>query len=77
MIETKQLKGSKVEQILEEKIEIQNGNVVKKKAPPPPYVPPIPFSQRLKKVKLDEQFTKFLNIFKKLEISIPFVETLA
>ena len=28
------------------------------------YHPPIPFPQRLKKTKLDGQFSKFLNMFK-------------
>ena len=47
------------------------------------YHPPIPFPQRLKKTKLDEQFPKILNfpkilkIFRKLEINIPFAEALA
>ena len=41
------------------------------------YHPPIPFPQRLKKTKLDEQFTKFMNMFRKMEINIPFVEALA
>ena len=41
------------------------------------YRPLIPFPQRLKKTKLDEQFTKFMNMFRKLEINIPFAEALA
>ena len=41
------------------------------------YQPPIPFPQRLKQSKLDDQFAKFLNMFKKLEINIPFSEALA
>ena len=41
------------------------------------YQHPIPFPQRLKQSKLDSQYAKFLNVFKKLEINIPFVETLA
>ncbi|KAL2541591.1 Uncharacterized protein Adt_02569 [Abeliophyllum distichum] len=41
------------------------------------YVPPIPFLQRMKKYKLDKQFEKFLEVFKKLLINIPFVDTLA
>ena len=41
------------------------------------YQPPIPFAQRLKQSKLDNQFAKFLTMFKKLEINIPFVEALA
>ncbi|GKV39994.1 hypothetical protein SLEP1_g47678 [Rubroshorea leprosula] len=42
-----------------------------------PYVPPIPFPHRLKQQKLDKQFAKFLDIFKKLHINIPFADALA
>ncbi|KAL5754189.1 hypothetical protein ACOSP7_022409 [Xanthoceras sorbifolium] len=49
--------------------------------PPPPevkaYVPPIPYPQRLKKHKDEKSFTKFLEVFKKLYINIPFAEALA
>ena len=41
------------------------------------YQPPISFPQRLKYSKLDSQYAKFLNTFKKLEINIPFAEALA
>ena len=41
------------------------------------YQPPIPFPQRLKQSKMDGQYAKFLNVFKKLEINIPFAEALA
>ena len=44
---------------------------------PPLIVPSLPCPQRFKKAKLDEQFTKFLNIFKKLEVNIPFANALA
>ena len=40
------------------------------------YVPHVPFSQRLKKSKIDDQFSKFLNMFKKIEVIIPFAEAL-
>ena len=40
------------------------------------YQLPITFSQRLKQTKLDNQYAKFLNMFKKMEINIPFVEAL-
>ena len=40
------------------------------------YNPPVPFPQRLQKAKLEEQFSKFLNMFKKIEINIPFSEAL-
>ena len=37
----------------------------------------IPFPQRLKQSKLDGQYAKFLNAFKKFEINICFAEALA
>ena len=37
---------------------------------------PISYPQRLKKSKLERQFAKFLDIFKKLHINIPFLEAL-
>ena len=37
---------------------------------------PISYPQRLKKNKLDKQFTKFMEVFKKLHINIPFVDAL-
>ncbi|CAL2240361.1 unnamed protein product [Prunus armeniaca] len=43
---------------------------------PKSYVPPIPFPQRLKKNKKEAQFSKFLEIFRKLQITIPFGEAL-
>ena len=36
----------------------------------------MPFPQRLQKEKREEQFSKFLEIFKKIEINIPFVEAI-
>ena len=36
----------------------------------------IPFPQRLRKSNLDKQFSKFLEVFKKLHINIPFAEAL-
>ena len=38
--------------------------------------PPIPYPQHLKKNKLDKQFTKFMEVFKKLHINIPFANAL-
>ena len=40
------------------------------------YNPPVPFPQRLQKEKLEEQFSRFLNMSKKIEINIPFSEAL-
>ena len=36
----------------------------------------LPFPQRFQKKKIDAQFSKFLDIFKKLEINLPFAEAL-
>ena len=40
------------------------------------YTPAVPFPQRLQKAKKEEQFSKFLEIFKKIEINIPFAEAI-
>ena len=40
------------------------------------YTPTVPFPQRLQKAKKEEQFSKFLEIFKKIEINIPFAEAI-
>ena len=37
---------------------------------------PVPYPQRLKKNKLDKQFTKLMDVFKKLHINIPFADAL-
>ena len=50
---------------------------MKKKEEMQAYKPPIPFPQRLHKSKMEEQFSKFLNMFKKREINIHFSEALA
>ena len=40
-------------------------------------MPSVRFPQRLHKSKMDDQFSKFLNLFKKLEVNSPFAEALA
>ena len=40
------------------------------------YTPAVSFPQRLQKARREEQFSKFLEIFKKIEINIPFVEAI-
>ena len=40
------------------------------------YTSAVPFPQRLQKTKRMEQFSKFLEIFKKIEINIPFAEAI-
>ena len=51
------------------------GEETKAKDCPQP-IAPIPYPQRLKKYKLDKQFTKFMEVFKKLHINIQFVDAL-
>ena len=36
----------------------------------------MPFQHRLQKARREEQFSKFLDIFKKIEINIPFAEVI-
>ena len=50
--------------------------VLKKKEEVQAYKPQVPFPQRLQKAKLEEQFSRFLNMFKKMEVNIPFSEAL-
>ena len=40
------------------------------------HTPTMPFPQRLQKAKREEQFSRFLDIFKKIEINIPFAEVI-
>ena len=51
------------------------GNTTEAKDNPQP-IAPIPYPQRLKKHKLDKHFTKFMEVFKKLHINIPFADAL-
>ena len=43
---------------------------------PPPYVPKIPYPQRIRQKKNDEKFSKFLDMLKNLHINVLFVEAL-
>jgi hypothetical protein len=61
-----ELKEKKNEEIVENKKEEKQNTVI----------PSVPFPQRLQKQKLDKQFSKFLEVFKKLQINIPFADAL-
>ena len=50
---------------------------LKKKEEMQAYKPVIPFLQRLQKEKMEEQFSRFLEMFKKIEINIHFAEALS
>ncbi|XP_027357501.1 uncharacterized protein LOC113866902 [Abrus precatorius] len=41
------------------------------------FIPPLPYPARLKKDKDDEQFGKFLSLFRQLHINLPFFDALA
>ena len=67
--EEKVEKNSQLEQLKE-------SNDQKKKEGVPDYTPAVPFPQRLQKSRREEQFSKFLDIFKKIEINIPLAEVI-
>ena len=54
----------------------EGSNEQKQKERVPAYTPTVPFPQRLQKAKREEQFSRFLDIFKKIEINIPFAEVI-
>ena len=68
--EEKTEKNSQLEQLIE-------SNDQKKKEGVSAYTPAVPFPQRLQKSRREEQFSKFLDIFKKIEINIPFAEVIS
>ena len=68
--EEKEEKNNQLEQL-------KGSNDQKKKEGVPAYTPAVPFPQRLQKSRREEQFSKFLDIFKKIEINIPFAEVIS
>ena len=48
----------------------------KQKERVPTYTPTVLFPQRLQKAKREEQFSRFLDILKKIEINTPFAEVI-
>ena len=67
-------KETEKEEVHTEK-QVEKGKL-KKKEELQAYMPAAPFSQRLQKEKIKEQFSRFLDMFKKIEINIPFAEAL-
>ena len=68
--EEKEEKNSQLEQL-------KGSNDQKKKEGVLAYAPAVPFPQRFQKSRREEQFSKFLDIFKKIEINIPFAEVIS
>ena len=60
---------------MQQEQQVEKGNLRKNKEVKA-YSPQVPFPQRLQKAKLAEQFSRFLNMFKKIEINVPFFEAL-
>ena len=60
---------------MQQKKQVEEGDL-RKKEEVQAYKPQVPFPHRLKKAKLEEQFSRFLNMFKKIEVNIPFLEAL-
>ena len=72
---------SKPEKTTEAKKKIQTkqpegSSEQKQKERVPAYTPTMTVPQRLQKAKREEQFSRFLDIFKKIEINIPFAEVI-
>ncbi|XP_073057020.1 uncharacterized protein [Primulina eburnea] len=59
-----------------EEVETEGSKAEAEIEQPPVFQPILPYPQRFKKKKLDEQFAKFLEIFKKIHINIPFADAL-
>ena len=55
------------------KKQLEKGKL-KKKEELQAYIPDVPFPQRLHKAKMEEQFSRFLDMVKKIEINIPFAK---
>lgn len=85
----KQLEGQKTENLLAKEVETDSENKVVEYRPGEEkqeekgkpvnesiVYPPPPFQQRIQKQKLDKQFAKLLEVFKKLHINIPFAEAI-
>ena len=66
-------KAKKEEVQTEQKVE---KGELKKKEEKQAYMLTVPFPQRLQKAKMEEQFSRFLDVFKKIEINLPFIEAL-
>ena len=67
------------EETEKEKVQIEQRverEELKKKEDKQAYMSVVPFPQRLQKAKIEEKFSRFLYVFKKIEINVPFSEAL-
>ncbi|XP_050919232.1 uncharacterized protein LOC127136752 [Lathyrus oleraceus] len=65
-----------VERQKDQKVKDKGEDKDKVYVPPTPYKPPIPFPQRLKQTKIDNQYKKFIKVIEKLHVEIPFTEAI-
>ncbi|GJY51714.1 reverse transcriptase domain-containing protein [Tanacetum coccineum] len=56
---------------------IQNPKPVKETTLPKPYKPRIPYPQRLRKEKMEDQYGKFLDVIRAVRINVPLIDVLA
>ncbi|XP_050888721.1 uncharacterized protein LOC127093866 [Lathyrus oleraceus] len=69
--EVEELEGQK-DQEVKDKGEDKDKVIV----PPSPYKPPIPYPQRLKHTKIDNQYKKFIKMIEKFHVEIPFTKVI-
>nr|XP_009788426.1 PREDICTED: uncharacterized protein LOC104236239 [Nicotiana sylvestris] len=67
---------NKIESKFPKKQKNKGKNVQENKLITNPHFVPLPFPQKMKREKLDKQFSKFLDILKQLYINIPFTDAL-
>ncbi|XP_015965745.1 uncharacterized protein LOC107489503 [Arachis duranensis] len=74
----KETQGKKVDESISDKEETQApaSNPPQEKEVLRPYVPKASYPQRLRKNEKDNQFSRFFEVFKRLQINIPFAEAL-
>ncbi|XP_021775761.1 DNA damage-inducible protein 1-like [Chenopodium quinoa] len=79
---TKESSREVIEEVSASEKEVEDARVeeASKEAPPKPhapYMPKVPFPQRLAQAKLEKKFSKFLDVLKKLHINIPFLDAIS
>ncbi|XP_044474078.1 uncharacterized protein LOC123202290 [Mangifera indica] len=67
---------SSEEDTLKKKVEVNIQEALEKQVPSKTYSTSLPFPQRFQKAKLDQQFGKFLDVFKQIHLNVPFMEAI-
>ncbi|XP_044470577.1 uncharacterized protein LOC123199614 [Mangifera indica] len=74
--EQKDVEKSSKEDTLEKKVEGNIQEAPEKQVLSKTYSTPLPFPQRFQKAKLDQQFGKFLDVFKQIHLNVSFMEAI-